>query len=118
MKRDMDMVRNVLLFMEQSDDHAFIFQEIAEGVEGEPDAIIAHVVMLRSAGFLEESQRGVVRITWAGHEFLDTIRDPEIWRKTKTGAEKLGSWSVKLLAELATGYIRMKAAELGLPVAT
>jgi hypothetical protein len=25
------------------------------------------------------------RLTWDGHEFLDAIRDPEVWRRTKEG---------------------------------
>ena len=57
------------------------------------------------------------RITWAGHEFLDTVRDPEIWRKTKNGADQLGSWTIKILADMASGYVRAKAQELGLPLA-
>src|SRR3546814_21127466 len=27
-------------------------------------------------------------LTWAGYEFLETIRDTEIWRLTKTGADR------------------------------
>nr|WP_234936981.1 DUF2513 domain-containing protein [Pseudomonas savastanoi] len=30
------------------------------------------------------------RLTYKGHEFLDTIRDGEVWRRTKAGAEKAG----------------------------
>ncbi|MBD2841317.1 DUF2513 domain-containing protein [Erythrobacter rubeus] len=56
-------------------------------------------------------------MTWEGHEFLDKVRDPEIWRKTKKGASELNSWGVKLIGEMATGYIRAKATELGIPLA-
>lgn len=78
--------------------------------------------MLKDAGFLahEKMLAGGQfgwRLTWQGHEFVDEVRDPEIWRKTKEGAEKVGSWSIKLLGELAAGFVRAKAAELGLPLA-
>src|SRR3546814_6109565 len=56
-------------------------------------------------------------LTWAGYEFLETIRDTEIWRLTKTGAEKVGSWGISMLMELAKGYARQKATGLGLPIA-
>ncbi|WP_126941637.1 DUF2513 domain-containing protein, partial [Xanthomonas sp. BRIP62409] len=56
------------------------------------------------------------RITSDGHDFLDSVRDPEIWRKTKSGAGQLGSWTVRMLAEMASGYVRAKAKDLGLPL--
>ncbi|MCK0551051.1 DUF2513 domain-containing protein [Pseudomonas syringae] len=30
------------------------------------------------------------RLTYKGHEFLDTVRDEEIWRRTKAGGVGLG----------------------------
>ena len=55
-------------------------------------------------------------LKWAGHEFLNEIRDPEIWRKTKAGAAKVGSWSLSIIGALAKGFAMQKAQELGLPV--
>lgn len=78
--------------------------------------MVGYIQLLLSGGLLESSQRSVYRISWAGHEFLDSVRDPEIWRKTKDGATKVGSWSLKLLGEMATGFVRAKAVELGLPL--
>ncbi|MFC6486352.1 DUF2513 domain-containing protein [Nitratireductor sp. GCM10026969] len=42
----------------------------------------------------------LTRLTWRGHEFLDTIRDPEIWRQTKGGVSKIGTASVELFGKL------------------
>lgn len=44
------------------------------------------------------------RLTYKGHEFLDTVRDEEIWRRTKTGAEKAGGAGLGLLLELGKTY--------------
>jgi Hypothetical protein (DUF2513) len=41
-----------------------------------------------------------------GHDFLDSIRDPEIWRKTKEGAEAAKGFSFDLLKALAKGLIK------------
>jgi len=49
---------------------------------------------------------GLTGLTWHGHEFLDAIRDPEIWRRTKEGANKAGGFTVSLLADLAKGLIK------------
>ena len=47
-------------------------------------------------------------LTWRGHEFLDSIRDPEIWRETKDGAKKIGGLSIELIGELAKGLLKKK----------
>lgn len=118
MKRDMDLVRDILLAGESWHDAVIpVFP-----VSGHDNQTIeAHVKLLVDYGALEAVKAhggGHMgwRITWAGHEFLDEVRDPEIWNKTKEGAEKVGSWSIKLLGELAAGFVRSKAADLGLPL--
>jgi len=74
------------------------------------------VLLLTEAGFLDaqstpSSDGGSLvwpplRLTFSGHEFLDTIRDPEVWRRTKAGALKVGGLSVALLKTIATGYLK------------
>ena len=49
-----------------------------------------------------------IELTWTGHEFLDNIRDSEIWNQTKAGAEKLGGFSLELVGSLAKGFVRKK----------
>lgn len=118
MKRDMDKVRSVMLALEANGGPFMMTTDTpALGDTDDGRETVEYILMLQSAGYLESSQRHVYRITWAGHEFLDSVRDPEIWRKTKEGANKMGSWSMKLLGEMAIGFARMKAQELGLPVA-
>lgn len=114
MKRDMDVIRNLLLWMEDQPEGLFIYGMLPQM----PDAnsTVEHVRMLVSTGLLDETHQRAFRISWEGHEFLDKMRDEEIWAKTKAGASKVGSWSVKLLGELASGFIRQKAIELGLPL--
>lgn len=113
MKRDMDTIRTLLLWMEEQHTDMFMFQSLPHL----PDyrSTLGHAQMLISGGFIDRD-RHTLRMSWAGHEFLDKVRDPEIWRQTKEGASKVGSWSVKFLGELAAGFIRAKAIELGLPV--
>ncbi|MEE4288434.1 MAG: DUF2513 domain-containing protein [Erythrobacter sp.] len=116
MKRDMDLIREMLLWMEAQDDRVILLTHFAV-FRDDSELTLGHIALLQSAGFVDEPQRAVLRITWEGHEFLDKVRDPEIWRKTKEGASKLNSWGVKLIGEMATGFIRAKAVELGIPLA-
>lgn len=44
------------------------------------------------------------RLTYTGHELLDTVRDDEVLALTKTGAEKVGSASLSQMLELGKAY--------------
>ncbi|WOE75278.1 DUF2513 domain-containing protein [Alterisphingorhabdus coralli] len=114
MKRDMETIREMLLWMEEQDERLFMLGELPI-FDDNREKTIAHLTMLQSAGFIDKMPSGAFSISWEGYEFLDKVRDPEIWRKTKDGAEKVGSWGIKLIGELASGYIKLKASELGLP---
>lgn len=118
MKRDPELIREILLNIEAHPDW------VVPNVTAKTDytSLMGHVKILQDAGYLaaEKTRAGGLRgyrLTWEGHEFVDKVRDPEIWRKTKSSAEKLGSWTVKLLGEMAAGFLRQKAADLGLPIA-
>ena len=50
----------------------------------------------------------IAGLTWRGHDFLDSVRDPEIWRKTKEGATKAGGFTLDLLMDLAKAIIKAK----------
>lgn len=125
MKRDMDLVRSILLALEESPTPTVEGYLELPGVDQGP--VTYHLHLLHDAGYVRayeardaNTEYGFLMqdasLTWRGHEFLDDIRDAEIWKKTKAGAAKAGSWSVGLLGELARGYLRQKAGQLGLPV--
>ena len=48
----------------------------------------------------------VKNITWEGHTFLDNIRDPEIWKDTKTVVSHLKSVSIGMLSEISTTILK------------
>ncbi|MGG5372850.1 hypothetical protein IGI67_004523 [Enterococcus sp. AZ196] len=56
-------------------------------------------------------------LTWSGHHFLDTVRDPKVWRETKKVAGKFASVSLtfteRIAASIITGLIKK---ETGLPL--
>lgn len=46
-------------------------------------------------------------LTWYGHQFLDNIRDDNIWKKTKQRAGKaVSSVSLAILSELAASVLK------------
>lgn len=120
MKRDMDLVRGMLLAIE---DDVLRFGEGTDngGLDAPDDVAEAHLRLLEQAGLVEvmfRPQRGAVQVrglTWEGHDFLDAVRDPEVWKRTKDGASKMGGWTFGLLKDLGTAYLKHIAKErLGL----
>lgn len=83
MKRDMDIIRRIMLEIEDTDEPFLSYT-------GE-DA--KHVALLLDAGFVDAHllkahgigiARAVVeRLTWKGFEFLAVMRDDSIWKKAK-----------------------------------
>jgi hypothetical protein len=124
MKRDMDFVRELLLKIENgqkvfetaSTEQAEILGFTPETplTREEADNLSGHLDLLHNAGFIEIEERmagGTVLIrdlTWSGHDFLDSVRDPEVWQKTKEGASKAGAWTVELLMEVGKAYAKQK----------
>ncbi|WP_293920638.1 DUF2513 domain-containing protein [Sphingobium sp. UBA5915] len=117
MKRDMDKVRNILLALEERQKPYFMMMnpELIGGIQSTGE-MVEYILMLRSGGLLDEQGGQTYRISWRGHEFLDSVRDPEIWSKTKEGVAKVGAFSFGMIAEIAIGYAKAKAASLGLPM--
>jgi hypothetical protein len=113
MKRNMDLIRGILLAVERLDagkgeDVDVVIDDI------EPHILAAHVRLLMEADFLdaheipdnvaEFSHFIPTRLTWSGYEFLDLVRDPEVWRRTKAGAAKAGGGGMEFMWELAKAY--------------
>ncbi|MDT2845530.1 DUF2513 domain-containing protein [Enterococcus thailandicus] len=46
--------------------------------------------------------------TFTGHQYLENIRDPKIWKSVKQKASLVGSVSLPILSELAVSTIKAK----------
>ncbi|KKC27912.1 DUF2513 domain-containing protein [Sphingomonas sp. SRS2] len=118
MRRDSDLIRSILLAVEE-DAHCEVLRLAA--IEGYADeAVHFHTRLLVEKGFLRTylPDRTVgqpwvcVRLTWEGYDFLDAIRDPAVWRSVKRAAGKVGSWSLATLAGIAKAMILVKVEAL------
>lgn len=129
MKRDLDLIRSLLLRLEEVQKrplttHTLPFGHASLAVEGHTADEIGHALELMvDAGFLEVQGSGFAgggsilfhRLTWQGCEYLDDVRDPEVWRRTKEGASKVGGASLSFAWEMAKAYGKQVAKErLGL----
>ena len=134
MRRDMTLVREVLLKVEALNippgakfilrgDRGFDEDEADIRVEGfEADDVDRHLRLLVEAGFLtgKVASDGIVTegLSWAGCEFLDTVRSPEVWRKTEAATSKIGGVGIAVFAEVAKAVAKSLLKEkLGLDLA-
>lgn len=120
MKRDPDLIREILLRVEEapygtvrSHDPALL---LFGGHADEP-TVAHHMLLLEEGGYLDASIRNhpesagpvsgvALRLTWEGHDFLDAARDEGRWEKAKEiTREKSGALSFEavktVVAELA-----------------
>lgn len=105
MKRDMELVRELLLSVESDNDFAPLVEQHSLEV------VLGHLEIMMDAkllvGRIYRDTNGdlksafVQRLTWAGHEFLDNARNDTVWRnvvsKVKSAALTV---SFEVLAEL------------------
>jgi len=119
MKRDMDLVRRILLAVEAKQDGYLPLEDLA--VPGySAEQIAYHTCLLQEAGLIEGTACNgpsgpeviPVKLTWAGHELLDLARERSIWQEAKKRLSQAGvSASLVVLKELLT---RLALGALGL----
>lgn len=95
MKRDWDVVRDLLTKLEElpNRDHYVSLGDFQLSDKDAAYKVSYHMELLIEAGIVEGKMRQVLgggpinftalRLTWAGHEFLDAIRNDTVWNKTK-----------------------------------
>lgn len=122
MVRDDDFIRELLLDIEATPPLEVWSRQWPEPEE-QANILGYHLWLLQDAGYIEAGHhsrflsRGEVwhsvKLTWAGTNFLNTIRDPGVWTETKNRvASTVGTVSIAVLTEVATSVARRM---LGLP---
>lgn len=118
MKRDMDLVRKIMLALE-SDDYNGTMITI-DGYSHEQ--IGFHAYLLSQAGLITSidfTTMGNVHpvhmphaLTWQGYEFLGAVKDPGTWEKTKAIVKPAGGMVFSVIKDVAIAEIKAK---LGIP---
>lgn len=112
MKRDLDLVKRLLLLIEEKDSDSIelkIPPDIDRGVA------VYHLKIMEQAGFTKNDIKYAddkplwifSSLTWGGHEFLDAIRNDKVWTKVKNVvAEKGGSIPFEILKSMAIDFAK------------
>ena len=115
MKRDMNLVREILIAVEAHPDPQVPMDPLS--IEGfSADEISYHVQIMAEAGLLDAIDASSSddydwrprRLTWQGQEFLAAVRNDTVWRKIKQLiAEKGGAIPLEVVKTLAVNATKM-----------
>ena len=116
MKRDMELVRKVLLYIEEQYTDVVLYNIEIKGYDFK--TIAYHCKICYEAGLIcdydssygddEIQDFGVGSLTWEGHEFIEKIKDDAIWNKTnKIIKEKGIKLTIKAIEQIATKLIEI-----------
>ena len=132
MRRDWELVRTILFGVEGLDDISAVYvpDDLPAALQrATPEEDKArffkhyeHVALLVEAGLIEGTNGGTyvldgsrkrfevirpIRLTWQGHEFLDSIRSDQVWNQIQAKTvDKGGALSFEVIKELAVGFIK------------
>ena len=120
MKRDLNLIRKILFFIEEADAPVDSKAVIVDGYTREEIDYNIHLL------FEEDYLTGIptmrfggpyhwldMQLTWNGHEFLDTARNDTVWAKTtSTISQQVGSTSLEIVKAL---LVSVTKGMMGLP---
>ncbi len=123
MRRNMDLIRALILKLEDLDiEPGSLVMVLADEIESQfpvddftSAEILYHYHLIVEKGWADGGKYGLShsgihfrKLTSDGHDFADSVRDPQVWKATKEGALKAGGFSLDLLGQLAKGYLQKK----------
>lgn len=114
MKLDYDIIRHILLTIESSDSNRLSVKDFCTE-EYTPEIISYHILLLMDEEYIEAQPLRAVRsqdflihrMTMKGHQYLDSVRDNQIWKETKSTIAKVtSSITLDLIKSVALGLAK------------
>ncbi len=117
MKRDLDLMRKMLLRIEEKSTvppRTLIIEDFLDLCDN-PHILSLHIGLLKDAGFIEvmgESYDGdvkdynIARLTFEGYEYLDSVRNARIWKDVKERISTVGGVALEIVKDVAKDQIK------------
>ncbi len=119
MKRDMEIIRSILLAIEENIDSSIIDgateQQVKyhKGLLVEAGLVDGKIISYMSNATEIPDAVHINKLTWNGHEFIDLIKQKEIWSTIKTEFKDASFGTVlKVAKDLAEGWANKKVQAL------
>ncbi|SIS86693.1 DUF2513 domain-containing protein [Phaeovulum vinaykumarii] len=110
MKRDDEYIRELLFKYEADEDWLLFMPGLTKDDDAEWNER-GHVHLMIDEGLVAPVGKHGMRLTSAGHDYLDAIRNDGIWEKTKEGAAAVGGATLGMMKDIAVAYLKQAAAE-------
>ena len=114
MKRNLDLLRHILIAVEERREAFGSDELVLHGFDGAE--ILYHVGLLIEAGYLTgvvhkplsgQDSYTITGLTFAGHDYLDAVRSARIWQSVKDVARQTGvTLTVGIARDLALRLVR------------
>ncbi|WP_208348092.1 DUF2513 domain-containing protein [Pseudaestuariivita rosea] len=112
-KRNLDRIRELLLMAEETeldpdDDFNSGYIDLMSQISPEDGY---QLLLMRDERLIEgkDANLGLFRLTAAGHNYLDSMRDEGVWSKTKKAvAETGGNATLEIVKKIAVGFLEKK----------
>lgn len=122
MKRNLDLLRNILIAIEESENFPQAFDNIAHLSKAlnytDLNTISYHISLLADCNYIEYIKfetigpsyvdYAIIRLTSQGHDFLDNIRNDTVWNKTQEELQKYGEGAALEIVKLIAGKIFLR----------
>lgn len=116
MKMNLDCIRSVLLELEDLPLDIYGPADFTKSLKKYSlEDVNYSLIKLEEAGYIRAQISrtlggdvevfSVSDITFSGHQFLEKIRDDQVWGKTKSVAASIGSWALDVVTQIATAVI-------------
>lgn len=122
MKRDMDLIRYIMICLEEEMNAGSIY--IADNIDFTKfsndvtkNIVNEHLMLLLENEFIDASFAGskfspstfaIKRITNKGHDFIDALRNDNVWNKVKEKATSVGGFTLSAVYELGKEYVKQE----------
>jgi len=121
MKRDLDLIRQIMLTLEENMEYGKKFHseqlfEVMKDATLSAEKLSYHLELLVEINFIsairqkylsgEPTDYLIKTITSQGHDFIDTIRQDKTWKKIKEKSYNIGGFSLSLLVDIGKEYLK------------
>lgn len=120
MKRDLDLIREIMLVLEDKMEYGKNFQseQLLEEMQNKTltaEKLAYHLGLLVESDFIKAKKYNsysnepiylINTITFQGQDFIDIIRQDTTWNKIKEKAYSIGSFSLSLLVDIGKEYLK------------
>lgn len=111
MKLDYDLIRELLLHIEEISNGEDVFTRLdlcQDFLDTNSLKLVYHLKYLDDAGLIECHEGYITDITPLGRSYLDNIRNPGIWQEILRRAHPFGSVALSVLSDIGSSLIKSK----------